>query len=294
MASFYYVVTKLVAEQLAVNKVFSLLNASSFGFILALVMVLMVFNWLIEAKKWQILAQNITNISFSNALKAILAGVSLDAVLPFGAGALSSKLLSLKGVNKKQLIAPVVVSQGTQSFWTVAFGLIGLSQLASYINLYPIYNYPTYYLLFVSLGVVAIIVLIRIFKNSLFEFIINSIKKIPLNTWSVVALLSMVRYLLFLIQLMLISIYLAPEVPVITLLGCITWMFFAKTIVPKPGHLGALGIRGASIVFFLNLAGYASSEVVLASIILWMINLAIPSLVGLYFMKDLNLKSSND
>ncbi len=294
-ASFYYVVDKTVAEQFVLGEIALLLNTKTFALIFALLMLLMGLNWMVEAKKWQILARGVQRISFASALKAILAGISMDAVLPFGAGAVGSKLLSLDGSGKQKLLAPVIMVQGIQSFWTVAFGLVGVSQLAGYTNVFSIYG-DLHTVIFVSLIGIIVFIVWWIFWPETRKYLLHSVKSISLRIWGVITLLSLVRYVIFFVQLMVLSVYLAPEIPVFVLIGCITWMFFAKTIVPKPGHLGALGIRGASVVFFLNLAGYTASEVVLATLILWFINLAVPSLVGLYFIKNLKFKNavSND
>jgi len=290
-ASFYYVISKMLLEQVALKEIASLFTNLNFVLLLVLLIVLMVFNWAIEAKKWQIIAEGHQYISFRKAFKAILAGVSMDAVLPMGAGAISSKLLSVNNSGKKQLVAPVIIAQGIQSIWTVAFGLIGLSQLANFTTIFPIYGTPSIYVL---IGIAFIFIVWgwrRKWSNS-FKFYIESIKNVPVSIWLLIASLSLLRYLIFFAQLLILSTYLAPEIPLSVLIGCISWMFFAKTIIPKPGHLGALGIRGASVVFFLNLVGYASSEVVLATVVLWFINLALPSLVGLYFIKDLQFKNN--
>src|SRR5690242_19750319 len=51
-------------------------------FYLVLVLVLMLANWAIEARKWQIVVQSIYPLSYTNAFKAILSGVSLSVSTP--------------------------------------------------------------------------------------------------------------------------------------------------------------------------------------------------------------------
>ncbi len=287
-ASFYYVISKLLEEKLILSEIVALFKSSDFLLLISLVVILMVANWLLESKKWQLLANQFQSISLAQAFKAILSGVSLDAILPFGAGAVGSKVLSLNGKDRQKLIGPVVIAQGIQSFFTVAFGLLGIAQLAKMTNVLSLYNgvNVTILLLVVS-GVLALVVTKSI--PTKMAYYIKTIKEVPKSSWSKVVALSFFRYVIFLVQLLLLATYLAPEIPMLVLIGCITWMFFAKTIMPKPGHLGAVGIRGASVVFFLGLAGYSAGNVVLATLILWVINLAIPSLVGLFFIKDLSL-----
>ncbi len=290
-ASFYYVAVNLFSESLFIQKSVVLVNPSKFAIILLAVFLLMAINWLAEAKKWQLLANGFENISLGKAFKAVLAGVSMDAVLPFGTGAISSKTLSLSGAHRKEVLAPVILAQGIQSFWTVVFGLIGITQLVKYVDIFSMYEAPQHLMLILGLAVLLIMAIWQyVSKNA--DAILKPLKSIQPSTWFNLIILSLIRYLVFLGQLFLLSVYLAPEIPVGVLMGCITWMFFAKTVVPKPGHLGALGIRGASVVFFLNLAGYAAGQVVLATVILWVINLAIPSLLGLFYIKNLNFRQA--
>ncbi len=289
-ASFYYIIAKLIEEQVIFSVLGELFSSIQFVFLFLGVSVLMILNWMLESKKWQLIAKEHQTISLLEAFKAILTGVSLDAILPFGSGAVGSKVLSLNGAGRQQLIAPIILAQGIQSFWTMMFGTIGLYQLAYLTDIIAMYGGLKSILPIALIGILLIVAILKFWPNTI-KSIIYSVKKLPQLVWIKVVVVSLIRYLVFFTQLLILSTYMAPEVPVDVLIGCVTWMFFAKTIVPKPGHLGAVGIRGAAVVFFLSLAGYAYSAVVLATLVLWFINLAIPSMVGLFFMKDLNLKT---
>ncbi len=293
VASFYYTISKLVEEQLAFSALIGLFNSIEFVFLILLITFLMLINWVLESKKWQIIAKSHQPISLFKALKAILTGVSLDAILPFGAGAVGSKLFSLEGAERHKLITPIVLAQGIQSFFTVLFGTVGLYQLASATNLLAIYGGLKTLLLIGVLGIVLVYVILKFWPTTV-KSIIKSAKKIPRHIWFKIIIISLFRYLVFFAQLLLLCMYMAPKIPIGVLVGCVTWMFFAKTIIPKPGHLGALGIRGASVVFFLTLAGYGYGSVVMATLVLWVINLAIPSLIGLFFVKELNFRTEKE
>lgn len=289
VVSFYYVISKILNEQFIFNEL--ILRFNSFEFVLTVltVFILMGVNWLLESKKWQLIAQKYQPIRMNRAIKAILTGISLDAILPFGSGAIGSKVLSLDGSQRQKMMAPIILAQGIQSFWTVVFGLIGLTQIARMTDVYAMYGGKIAILVTVSLSVLLIIALLK-FWPKIFNYLIISIRSLSINTWSKIIAISFFRYLVFLTQLALLMLYLAPELPIWIILGCITWMFFAKTIIPKPGHLGAVGIRGAAVVFFLSLTGYPYAGVVLATVLLWFINLAIPSLIGVFFLNDLKFK----
>jgi len=290
IASFNYVISKLISEQSVFIELIDLYYSFQFVSIILLVTLLMALNWAVESIKWQLIANSFQQISFIKALKAILTGVSLDAILPFGTGAVGSKVLSCNAKDRNKYIGPIIITQAIQSIWTVIFGFIGINQLIKMTSLSSIYG-SINQLIFPTVLVIVLLILIFKFWYTGIQRFIQNTKTLPKVIWFKITLLSLVRYLIFLVQLLLLSNYLSSELPLTILVGCSTWMFFAKTVVPKPGHLGAVGVRGASVVFFLTLAHLPSSGFVMATLVLWFINLAIPSLVGLFFMKDLNFST---
>ena len=290
VASFYYVVSRLFVEKVNAIETLTHIAQPFFGWIICIVVLLMLVNWWIEAIKWQIVAKPFSKISLIQSVKAIVAGVSLDSVLPLGTGAVAGKVLSLKGSNRNNLLLPVVVAQGVQSIWTVVFGSIGIYQLAQLTELGKLYVIESWHVavfFILSLASLGMIYFWPRWKKILMRYSFRS--------WFSILILSLFRYMVFLSQILVLSSFLSNNISIEVLLGCATWMFFAKTIVPKPGHLGSLGVRGAAAVYFLNLAGYPYTGFVLATFVLWVINLAIPSLVGLFYIKELQLSAnSND
>ncbi|MCB0497501.1 MAG: flippase-like domain-containing protein [Cyclobacteriaceae bacterium] len=287
-ASFYYIVSKLIDGDVEISELTRQMKQPAFGWIVAATLALMLVNWWLEAKKWQMVARPFKLLSIVQAFKAIVTSVSLDAVLPFGSGAVAGKVLSLKEENRNNVLLPVVLAQGLQSFWTVVLGSFGLYQLAQLTHLSKLYTINLWQAGFIFLLGVSVVIVLRLRSKWL-----QALSLYSASDWLRLAGLSFLRYLVFLIQLIALAQFLSPEISLYTLLGCSTWMFFAKTIVPKPGHIGALGIRGASAIFFLNLAGYPYAGFVLATFVLWIINLAIPSLAGLFFIKELHLTTDS-
>lgn len=287
-ASLYFVGTKLWQDKAYLATTARQLQGADLWFMALALFLLMLLNWGLEARKWQLIAILVKQLSFVEACKTIVAGVSLDAILPFGAGAVSSKVLSLHSRHRRQLLATVIVAQGLQSVFTVLFGVVGLFTVAAHIPFTKHYNWVATLapIMAVVAGLLAYLYL-PVLKHQCKE----SIRTIGITNWWRIAGLSLGRYLVFFIQMLLAGAYLAPYIPTQVLAGCITFMFLAKTLVPKPGHLGALGIRGASIIFYLHWAGFQPAGVVLASVVVWAINLAIPSLIGLIYINKLNFKT---
>lgn len=102
-------------------------------------------------------------------------------------------------------------------------------------------------------------------------------------------LISFLFYFCFLLQYMLLVSAFSNHNNYFDYLWAGNLMMFAKTIIP-PVSLGELGIREGASVFFITQFGEASSTGFNASIFLFLINVLIPSLIGMILL----LKKNDD
>ena len=91
--------------------------------------------------------------------------------------------------------------------------------------------------------------------------------------------LSVVRYLVFSAQFVLLVRAVAPEAAVGGVALGVALVFFAKSAVPQV-TLGDLGVREGAAVFFLGAYGVAPAAALDASLALFGLNLALPALAG--------------
>jgi hypothetical protein len=252
-------------------------------FILLLVFALLPLNWLLEGLKWQVIAAE-TNLSLNQAIRGVVLGLTLDNILPMGTGAISGRIVSLSSESRLKVIPGILVGQVMQSVVTFLFGLIGFwlvwFKASSLFIWRPVYTFSL-------IGVFSIIVLSVIFWQAKISKFLLPLLQYSIRTWVKILFFSLCRYLVFLIQFMLLTIVFAPEVDMGLILACATWVFAARTFMPKVTNLEKLGIRVLAVIFFMNLFGQPVSGVLMAVILLWFINLAIPSIIGLAFFKDL-------
>lgn len=91
------------------------------GWRIALVLLLMPINWLLETKKWQILLLPFHDWSFGKCLRGVLAGVSVSAATPNRIGEIGGRLL----VAKKEEIPGVLASSllGSIAQWLAFLSL---------------------------------------------------------------------------------------------------------------------------------------------------------------------------
>ena len=90
-----------------------------------LVILLMIINWGIEAKKWQLSVAGIYKVSFTKAFKAILSGVSFSIIMPNRIGEYLGRLAYMPEGNRLKSISVTLVGNISQFYVTVVFGVIG-------------------------------------------------------------------------------------------------------------------------------------------------------------------------
>lgn len=95
-------------------------------------------------------------------------------------------------------------------------------------------------------------------------------------------LISLLFYSCFILQYSLLVISFSGNTNVLNYLWAGNLIMFAKTIIP-PVSFAELGIREGASVFFLTYFGETQAVAFNASIFLFMINVLLPSLVGLIF-----------
>jgi hypothetical protein len=87
---------------------------------------LMLVNWGIEARKWQLAIRHIQRISFIRAFKAIFTGTSSAFVTFNRMGEYMGRILYIEDGNRIKAISLTIVCSMAQSLVTFSAGLIGL------------------------------------------------------------------------------------------------------------------------------------------------------------------------
>lgn len=223
--------------------------------LLFLVFLLMPVNWYLEAVQWQILTSSHQKLSLQESFEVVLKGVLFNWIIPFSGGDAIARLKGGRSFRKTG--KALFINRITSSLVTVAFFALGGSYylLVHYYGSTPGMFWPVSFLL------VCVSSLYFVFRN----------QKMVLS-------FSLCRYLVFSLQLFILLVIFLPTVQVLVLLSGITWIFFFRTFVPS--LFGALGIRELSAVMFFETFVADISVVVLATILLWVINIVIPSLLG--------------
>jgi uncharacterized membrane protein YbhN (UPF0104 family) len=259
--------------------------------LIVLAFFLLFINWGLEAIKWKVLIRPLEEITFMESLKAVFAGVTVSIFMPNRVGEFAGRIFFLNKAGKVEATLKNFVGSIAQLFMTLAAGILAFF-LGDDINGSCVL--PPQMLELRTAGLVLIILIILV----LLTFLINRYRNrlpLKLRSWFsiffdterkvvvFVVLLSAVRYLVFLSQYYLVLIALGVEVEPAKAFELIAITFLITSIVPSFAFT-EIATRGAAAVYLF--AAYTSDTglIIAASILVWIINLAIPALIGAIFI----------
>ena len=257
--------------------------------------VLVLLNWGLEARKWQLLLQPLQPLSFYNCFKSVLAGCSITMLTPNRVGEYGGRILFVKEENRLDAIPLTILGSVSQLFITLFMGTAGLIYLKYFSTDQQLFNslpvYAENILLYISSSATVFFMLIY-FRVSLLVKVLNNIKFLKkatshillLNTFSRkqllrILFLSFLRYMVFILQFVLLLQIMQVQISFFTCFRLLTIFYLIMAIAPTIGFT-ELPIRAAAILEILqpysnNLLGMQA-----ASLGIWIINLVIPAIVG--------------
>lgn len=262
--------------------------------VLFFVFLLMPFNWLMEVLKWKYSIQPITHISVSKATTGVLAGVALGFVTPHAVGDYFAKVFSLTHHSRKKALGLILISRMMQMLPTAFFGLIAIyiysKNNISKFDIPISFSYPILSLLGLLLVILLLILFLKRNHPKIKDYV-QPVRKMGIKIISILAGLSILRYLIFSIQFLLLLSVLGLKISTFMQFMGVAFMFLAKSILPTFNFLSDLGVREFSVALFFETLNIDVAPVIASGLILWLINIAFPAFIGLFFIPQLKLKS---
>jgi uncharacterized membrane protein YbhN (UPF0104 family) len=245
------------------------------------IILFMLLNWSVEAIKWKILVRFVQPQSLFIAIKSVFIGVTIGLFTPNRAGELIGRVYYLDDDKKIRASLLNLAGSVTQVACTFIFGLIALlffkdnwlakvpfTMLMSLLILLLIVCFAAYYVIRNN----------RVFMNILDEIFVP-FKRITLKTMLQVLGLSMFRYGIFTLQFILVLHLFEIHLPVVDMIICIAVNYFLITAIPTYA-LAEIGVRGSVAAAVFGVYGIEALPVISASLIIWIVNLAVPSIIG--------------
>jgi len=291
-------------------------QSTHFVFLFSLGFLLVFINWGIESLKWKYLIKKIELLSFSKSVKAVLSGISVSIFTPNRIGEYFGRAFILEKANRFEGVLITIIGSISQLLITIIFGAIGLIFFVPEFFDVSEYFYGYFYIgLVISILAILVLLLIFFFNIKILTSILESFSK---KKWVkfrkrikifsqyskrellTVLLLSFSRYIIFTLQFFILLKAFSVEVIFSQSIIIISIIFLVMTALPTV-TLAELGIRGSVALYFFGLyfekqglpIDQSSLGIILASSAIWIINLAIPALIGTLFVVNLKFFRKN-
>ena len=262
---------------------------------LTITFILMIFNWLMESIKWKNLLHSVENISITQSIKSVLVGITCSIFTPYRIGEYFGRPILITKEKRSEAIVANFIGSLSQNIVTFGLGILGITQLiinhseqtlpinSRIIVLVALFGLSLLLLIF-YFSPKLLIRLIKIVPSSgklvkKLEFVKKYTKRELLN----ILLLSFIRYVVFFSQYYLLLLLFDIDIRLIDAFSAISLSYVFLFSIPGIPIVD-IGIRGSLALFFLGMYSANDIAIISASSTLWIINLAIPSIAGSYFL----------
>lgn len=275
---------------------------AQFGY-LALVVLLLPLNLAIETLKWQRLTHHITPLSFKQALRGVLYGMSIGVATPNRIGELGGRALALpnqqrwRGIgaaaigNISQLLATLVLSGIGISFFLPLYGTQIHPFIAQHQHAIPVFLTGYWAILLVAHLIYFFSRPRLVFRSSptthrwtkyLADWQDIFATYSSADLWMLL-LLSYARTCIFTLQYLAMYGAVGIGAPVGLLAAATLSLFWLQTLLPTI-TLAEAGIRGNCALFLLLPIAPNALAILTATLGIWVINLLLPAAFGSYML----------
>jgi hypothetical protein len=260
-----------------------------------LAVALMLANWGLEARKWQIVIKRVQKLSFIQSCKAVFTGTTMAFFTPNRIGEYMGRILYLdEGTRVKAISLTIVCSMG-QLLVTWCAGIGGILYLQAYGNTELLHTFAGLWLKMVLYFAIAGAVVLTLFYFRL-AGLVRWLEKIPrlkkpvyyiqvlesLNATILFRILSLsvLRYSVFIGQYYLLFDVFDVHVTAAQVAGSVSVIFLVLSIVPTIALITELGVRWKIGIEVVQLFDSNITGILATSLAIWIINLVIPALIG--------------
>jgi hypothetical protein len=293
------------------------LNSPDFIGTLLFVLLLMFVNWLLEAMKWRKLISKIEHISLAQSVIAVLTGVTISSFTPNRVGEYFGRAFILKKASHIEGILITILGSMSQLLITILTGSLALLVFlpifmpgTEFTMGYLYYSFIAVVILFDSLllGLFFNLSFLSTWKEKILQTSLSRIRKFfrvftfysNSELW-IVVVFSFARYVVFSTQYILLLHVLGVNIPFYYAYLLISLIYFVMAIIPTI-TLTELGIRGSVAIYFFSFyfspLSAVSAElnlgILMASVLIWVINLGLPAVAGSIFLFRLQFFRNNE
>jgi uncharacterized membrane protein YbhN (UPF0104 family) len=266
------------------------------GLLVGLVFLLQFVNYSLEAVKWQRLVMLQYRIPLIRLIKAVYVGNSLSIFTPNRVGSYIGRMYYLQEFPKLFVAATSFMGNLAQLTVTVLFGVVGFL----FFEPAPFFTENHWFLLFFTVLFIGFMLVLFVGKLTLrwfnrFQWYLSNKEGLDflvnLHPVKIIQVLGLAtaRYLIFVLEfwlvLMACDVTISPGDAVVYC-GVI---YAVSNFIPSP-MMGNLGTRELVVMLVFS-AWHQETNAVAASLIIWVVNVAFPSILGGVLLNFHKIKS---
>ena len=255
----------------------------------------MFIQWFVEAQKWRFLLCKVQYLKFGQSIKAIFSGLSVSFLTPNRTGEFLGRIIFIPKGNRIKASIITFIGNYSQLLTTITIGLISFFYLPNYFNIDKYLDRNYYYILIFFTLIISNI--LYFFTNKIYDFAsifskknkylsqIEVFKIYSKKELLIAYLYSMFRYIIFIIQYYVAFLTFEIHISLIDFVILKPISILLVTAIPTVSITDA-GVRVSSALAIFALVDI-STNIISATILVWLVNLVIPSLIGLLFFNKL-------
>lgn len=271
------------------DKFYELKN-QKINFLYVLLAFLLTFlNWGIETIKWKKLVSKNDIIAFLKAYKIVLTGITLSLITPNRVGEIPARAYLLGNKSTlKYTIYGTFMGAFSQMIITVVFGVCGIFFTLNWLNIILPKSLLTLLILIV-IGFVVVFFYSDNLKKVLLKLFNKDLDLEFTHKQHIQAMFfSLIRYAVFVLQYFLLLEAFGVHFTNFMSFWLIPVCFFIASTIPT-FLISEIGVRSSVAIFIFGVLNQNDVAIISASILLWTINIAIPAVVGVFFIKQLKI-----
>ncbi len=286
----YYIISVKISNNQVLNSS-EFLTSLTVNFLnkpLVLISILLftLFNWTFEIIKWKNLVDTYSNISFFESLKQSLSSLTASLLTPNRIGEYGAKAIYYPKYLRTKIMFLNFWGNFTQMSVTVLFGFIGCLYIWKKVDFY-FTNTWQFIGWSVAISGLAILIMFKKLLIGYYSKMIKELKRIPKKIHLKNVGLSILRYLIFSHQFYLLLVIFGAEINYLTGIKIIFSIYFVASLIPGFVIFDWL-IKGSVAVSLFSFFGVNEILVLSVTSIMWILNFALPTVVGSYFVLTFN------
>jgi hypothetical protein len=250
---------------------------------LATIFGLLFFNLFAESRKWRALIR--TEIDHLQAFRAVLAGYSTATLSPNRIAEFAGRTALFPKEIRPELTTATFVGSFIQGSLTVGFGMVSLLIIPFHADIFKHFDFVgfSWVMGFVIISFLAIYFFRTKIHEKLSDYIL-ALRQVSFIQVIKAAFWAFLRYITFLFQFYLALLLFGFEGSFLLAACGISFMYMVQSYIPL-SSLGELGVR--EFLCFVLFSSYMVVPIaaVFPALIIWLINIAMPSLTGLIMLK---------